>query len=786
MQRVSSFLGILALAATATAQFTLVIPNGMAAAEGSTANAFPWGRGGTGLRLQTIYDSQNFTLQGVSTPIIITGLKWRPNGGVALSASSYTAGCTVQLSTSPVDQSAASLTFAANQGADLQTCYSGVVSWNAQAAQTGPTPFGIDVPFQNNFLYDPNLGDLNIECDLPIQTFTGAGPQLDVHGTAPLASRVYLSTGYVNGGPNATGLGVTLNHGVVVEVTYLPANGLFAGFTANTPSVPVGGTVNFTDASYSSDPLGVLSWAWDLNGDSVIDSTVQNPTFTYGACGNYNVSLTVTDASHPANTLTRTGYIQVGTSTITPSFTFAALGGGAYQFTDTSSPTPASWAWDLDGDNLVDSTVQNPVWAYGACQSNATVTLNVSNSCAGPWSTSQNLVLLPPITPSFSFASIAPGVFQFTDTSSPTPTTWAWDFDGDNIIDSTAQNPVWAFSQACAAVSVSLTVSSACGGPWSTTQSIVLSPLATTTLLTGGNGLSAVGSGNTFDIQVTNPNGVAICAITMCPYMATPVVGTPLGCTIWVTDAVGGYLSNHTNAAVWRQVATGTGTFAGGTFGAPIPVPMTLSNPIYLPAGTYGMAVHMTTGCGVAYTTLTAQTTYPGTDFDIIAGNGKGAPFNATANNPRGFNGTFHYSVLGNGDLAGYGFFAAGCAGSQGITNLSPNGRPALGSSLAVTLNNLPSSAAIMLTGFSNTGSIFGPLPLSTTPYGAPGCFARVSTEASLFVFGASNSATWNFNIPNNPGVVGVRMFNQALVLDPGFNALGAVLSDAAAMMIGL
>ena len=78
------------------------------------------------------------------------------------------------------------------------------------------------------------------------------------------------------------------------------------------------------------------------------------------------------------------------------------------------------------------------------------------------------------------------------------------------------------------------------------------------------------------------------------------------------------------------------------------------------------------------------------------------------------------------------------------------------------------------------------PLPLSTTPYGAPGCFARVSTEASLFVFGASNSATWNFNIPNNPGVVGVRMFNQALVLDPGFNALGAVLSDAAAMMIGL
>jgi hypothetical protein len=30
-----------------------------------------------------------------------------------------------------------------------------------------------------------------------------------------------------------------------------------------------------------------------------------------------------------------------------------------------------------------------------------------------------------------------------------------------------------------------------------------------------------------------------------------------------------------------------------------------------------------------------------------------------------------------------------------------------------------------------------------------------------------------------------MQMYNQAIVLDTGFNALGAVLSDAAAMLIG-
>lgn len=222
----ASLLAIGLLALPATAQLTVVIPAGMDVAEGNTSNAFPWGRGGSGLRIQNIYDAANFTSQGITFPIQITGLRYRPNGNAASLASTYPVGGTVSLSTSPIPWSAATQTFASQQGPDLTVCFSGPISWPAAAAAPGPAPFLISVPFTTPFVYDPSGGDLNIETDLPIQTFTGSALQLDVHGTGSQSSRVFLSTGYVNGGPNATTtFAPTMNHGVVVEISYVPIGG---------------------------------------------------------------------------------------------------------------------------------------------------------------------------------------------------------------------------------------------------------------------------------------------------------------------------------------------------------------------------------------------------------------------------------------------------------------------------------------------------------------------------------------------------------------------------------
>jgi hypothetical protein len=76
-------------------------------------------------------------------------------------------------------------------------------------------------------------------------------------------------------------------------------------------------------------------------------------------------------------------------------------------------------------------------------------------------------------------------------------------------------------------------------------------------------------------------------------------------------------------------------------------------------------------------------------------------------------------------------------------------------------------------------------LPLDLAAFGAPGCSARVSPDATNVAFGAGNSVTVSLPIPNVTAMIGLRMYTQALSLDPTANALGATISDAAALVIG-
>jgi hypothetical protein len=263
MQHLYALFAVGALAATASAQSTIVIPQVCGTSEGTSSNAFPWGRGPSGLLHQAIYDSSHFTTQGITYPILITGLKWRPNSNVALVATTYPIACSIRCSTCPIDWSAVSTTLANQRGPDETLCFQGPVSFPAQPAVAGPTPFGINIPLTTPFLYDPNLGDLNIECDLPIQTgYIGTTPQLDVHSATGQAnaSRVYWSTGYT-GYPGVTALGISTNHAVVIEVTYGPASG-FAY------SVPYGaGCINTPDVS--SYEHFTTSAAFDLSNTAI-------------------------------------------------------------------------------------------------------------------------------------------------------------------------------------------------------------------------------------------------------------------------------------------------------------------------------------------------------------------------------------------------------------------------------------------------------------------------------------------------------------------------------------
>lgn len=53
-------------------------------------------------------------------------------------------------------------------------------------------------------------------------------------------------------------------------------------------------TIIFTDESMDADGK-IMEWRWDFNGDGIVDSTAQNPSYRYTKAGTYTVNLTVVD-----------------------------------------------------------------------------------------------------------------------------------------------------------------------------------------------------------------------------------------------------------------------------------------------------------------------------------------------------------------------------------------------------------------------------------------------------------------------------------------------------------
>jgi branched-chain amino acid transport system substrate-binding protein len=79
-----------------------------------------------------------------------------------------------------------------------------------------------------------------------------------------------------------------------------------AGFTASPRSGTVPLEVQFTDQSTGD----ITDWEWDFDNDGTVDSTEQNPSYTYATAGEYTVSLAVT-GPEGSDTATKDDYIEV-------------------------------------------------------------------------------------------------------------------------------------------------------------------------------------------------------------------------------------------------------------------------------------------------------------------------------------------------------------------------------------------------------------------------------------------------------------------------------------------
>ncbi|HTY53097.1 MAG TPA: DUF3344 domain-containing protein [Methanomicrobiales archaeon] len=231
----------------------------------------------------------------------------------------------------------------------------------------------------------------------------------------------------------------------------IPAAVPVAGFTADVVSGVAPLTVHFTDQSTNSP----TSWSWDFNDDGSVDSTAQNPTYTYATAGTYAVKLTAAN-SGGSDTEVRTNYIVVSAPPVAPSAAFSAnVTSGtaplAVRFADLSTGNPTGWAWDFDGDGTIDSTRQNPIYTYSAA---GTYTVNLT--VTGPGGNDSEIrkryiqVSERSETPVAGFTANAtsgqiPFTVQYTDQSTGTVTSYAWDFDDDGTVDSAAKDPAFTY-----------------------------------------------------------------------------------------------------------------------------------------------------------------------------------------------------------------------------------------------------------------------------------------------------------------------------------------------------
>jgi hypothetical protein len=136
---------------------------------------------------------------------------------------------------------------------------------------------------------------------------------------------------------------------------------------------------------------------------------------------------------------------------------------------------------------------------------------------------------------------------------------------------------------------------------------------------------------------------------------------------------------------------------------------------------------------------------------------------------------------------ASYRRAGAGCAGSLGVPGVrSAAGLPWLGTTFVPEVTNVPAPGLVWFVfGFDATTWNGLPLPLDLGAFGMPNCLLRTDAFATSVLVTASNTASWSFVIPNAPGLLGVTFYNQALVVDPGVNAAGAVVSDAMRAVFG-
>jgi hypothetical protein len=194
-------------------------------------------------------------------------------------------------------------------------------------------------------------------------------------------------------------------------------------------------------------------------------------------------------------------------------------------------------------------------------------------------------------------------------------------------------------------------------------------------------------------------------------------------------------------------------------------------------------------GNAVYITWITSEYLGPSQDFQVMIDSGGNIEYRYQAVNITAVPILVGWSPGGGAtdpgmiDITAAGTFLTG-DGSRATTLTSTGGgRPILGTTFSQDVGSIRSGAAVGLL-FYGFGNLL-PAGASLAPFGAPGCTQWINLLVSqLFLVGSSTTPV-ALPIPNTPSLAGVILQSQAAVLSPGANALGAVVSNGAALTLG-
>jgi len=253
-----------------------------------------------------------------------------------------------------------------------------------------------------------------------------------------------------------------------------PSQHPYASFTYS-PEYPIVNEKIIFNASSSYDPDGnITKYKWDFGDGNITEVEEPIITHTYSIAGNYTVKLTVTDDKRVKSSISRN--ITVRPVINQPPIAnangpYTGIEGQTVEFNASLSYDPEganlTYYWEFgDGNRTV--TTQPTITHIYAQEGNYTVTLIVNDSVQNS-TPSITYALINDTEPKANFTAnvtsgFAPLTVQFNDSSVSYDgiIAWEWDFDGDGIVDSNEQNPIYTYDEA-GTYTVSLTVHEADG-----------------------------------------------------------------------------------------------------------------------------------------------------------------------------------------------------------------------------------------------------------------------------------------------------------------------------------